>query len=70
MSMIKFKIVSVITAVISLILWLVLMIEPEVIFMLFDIDKNSSAFFIGRRAAMLFLGISVITWIARKTNTS
>ncbi|TMO69057.1 hypothetical protein [Pseudoalteromonas aurantia] len=63
--MIKFKIVSVITSVIALTLCLVLLIAPEVIFMLFNIDENSSAFFIGRRTAMLFLGISVITWVAR-----
>jgi len=63
--MIKFKMVSVITSVITLSLCLVLLLIPELIFMLFDIDENSSAFFIGRRAAMLFLGISVFTWSGR-----
>jgi len=70
MSMIKFKMVSVITAVIALTLCLVLLLTPEVIFMLFNIDENSSAFFIGRRAAMLFLGISVITWVGRNASHS
>jgi len=68
--MIKFKMVSVITAVIALTLCLVLLLTPEVIFMLFNIDENSSASFIGRRAAMLFLGISVITWVGRNTSHS
>ena len=65
MSIIKFKMVSVMTAVIALSLCLVFLLAPEVIFMLFSIDETSSAFFIGRRAAMLFLGISVITWVGR-----
>ncbi|WP_432452911.1 MULTISPECIES: hypothetical protein [unclassified Agarivorans] len=68
--MIKFKMVSVITAVIALTLCLVFLITPEVIFMLFNIDENSSAFFIGRRAAMLFLGISLITWVGRNASHS
>ena len=68
--MIKFKIVSAITAVIALTLCLVLLLTPEVIFMLFSIDENSSAFFIGRRVAMLFLGISVITWVGRNASHS
>ncbi|MGB1310761.1 MAG: hypothetical protein ACPG47_06090 [Leucothrix sp.] len=33
--------------------------------MLFNIDGHASAFFIGRRAAALFLGISVFTWVGR-----
>ena len=68
--MIKFKMVSVITAVIALTLCLVLLLTPEVIFLLFSIDENSSAFFIGRRVAMLFLGISVITWVGRNASHS
>jgi hypothetical protein len=63
--MIKFKIVSVITAVIAFILSMVLILTPELLFILFNIEENSSAFFIGRRAAMLFLGISVFTWVGR-----
>jgi hypothetical protein len=70
MGIIKFKMVSVITAVIALTLCLVLLLKPEVIFMLFSIDENSAAFFVGRRAAMLFLGISVITWVGRNASHS
>ena len=68
--MIEFKVVSVITAVIAFVLCIVLILFPEVIFMLFNIDGNSSAFFIGRRTAMLFLGISVLTWAGRNASHS
>jgi peptidoglycan/LPS O-acetylase OafA/YrhL len=64
-SMIEFKVVSVITALISFFLCLVLLFYPKVIFILFNIDENNSAFFIGRRTAMLFLGITVLTWVGR-----
>jgi len=68
--MIKFKLVSIITAVIAFVLCVILLLAPEVIFMLFNIDEHSSAFFIGRRAAMLFLGISVFTWFGRNAEHS
>ena len=68
--MIKFKMVSIITAVIAFTLCGVLLLTPEVLFMLFNIDENSSAFFIGRRAAMLFLGISVLSWVGRNAEHS
>jgi len=63
--MIKFKWVSVITAIIALTLCLALLLVPEILFNLFSIDEHSSAFFMGRRAAVLFLGIAVITWSGR-----
>ncbi|MBB1368881.1 hypothetical protein H5154_21305 [Pseudoalteromonas sp. SR44-5] len=68
--MIKFKVVSIITAAIAFTLCLVLILIPEVLFMLFNIDENNSAFFIGRRAAMLFLGISVFSWFGRNAEHS
>jgi len=57
--MIEFKKLSTITAFITFVLFLVLLLLPEIIFILFQIPENSSAFFISRRAAMLFLGIAV-----------
>lgn len=63
--MTEFKRVSTITACIALTLCMVLITYPEAIFLLFGIPENSSAFFIGRRAAMLFLGISVFAWVGR-----
>ena len=38
--------------------------------MLFGIDEHSSALFIGRRAAMLFLGLAVLTWFIRNAGYS
>ena len=68
--MVTFRIVSVITALITLTLCVVLLLIPELIFWLFGIEEHSSAFFIGRRAAMLFLGISVFTWVGRNAEQS
>ncbi len=70
MSMFKFKTVSMITAVVALVLCVILLSVPEVIFELFNVDDNSLAFFFGRRAAMLFLGISVLTWVGRNASHS
>jgi len=53
--MLEFKNISIITAAITLILCVILVLSPEVIFLIFDIEESSSAFFIGRRAAMLLL---------------
>ena len=61
--MLEFKNISIITAAITLILCVILMLAPEVIFLIFDIEESNSAFFIGRRAAMLFLGFgSALGW--------
>lgn len=68
--MFKFKTVSMITAVVALVLCVILLSVPEVIFELFNVDDNSLAFFFGRRAAMLFLGISVLTWVGRNASHS
>lgn len=63
--MINFKILSVVTAFICFVLCITLMFYPEIIFLLFDIEQNNSAFFICRRSAILFLGVSVYTWSGR-----
>ena len=63
--MIEFKNMSSITAFIALSLCMLLLFSPGVVFWLFNIEGHSSAFFIGRRAAMLFLGVSVLTWMSR-----
>lgn len=68
--MVNFKLLNTATALIALILCSVLILVPEVLFMLFGIDEHSSAFFIGRRAAMLFLGLAVLTWCIRKAEFS
>jgi uncharacterized membrane protein len=63
--MIEFRKLSTITAIITFGLFLVLLFFPEIIFILFQIPDNNSAFFISRRAAMLFLGIAVFSWLGR-----
>ena len=63
--MIDFKPLSTVTAIITFTLFLCLLIVPEMIFILFQIEESESAFFISRRAAMLFLGISIFSWLGR-----
>lgn len=60
--MITFKIISTFTALLSFILFLILLFFPESIFILFQIEGSSSAVFVSRRASMLFLGIAALTW--------
>lgn len=66
----EFKSINIITAVIALILCLILLLFPEFIFYLFGIQEHDSAFFIGRRASMLFLGISVLLWASKNSKNS
>nr|WP_298137676.1 hypothetical protein [uncultured Pseudomonas sp.] len=61
----SFRLVSTLTAVIASLLFIVLLFVPEIAFSLFAIEENQSAFFIARRAAMLFLGIAVVAWVGR-----
>ena len=61
----SFSLVSTLTAVIASLLFIVLLFVPEIAFSLFAIEENQSAFFIARRAAMLFLGIAVVAWVGR-----
>ncbi len=65
MSTFNYKSVSTVTAVIAFILFLILLVAPVSIFMLFQVQGNESAFFISRRAEMLFLGIASFLWLGR-----
>ena len=65
--MIQFKNVSSITALIWFVLFIVLLVTPQVIFILFNIQEHESAIFLSRRAAMLFLGLSIIIWASRNS---
>ncbi len=64
--MITFKHLSTITALITSVLFLVLLFTPGILFTLFQIQMHDSASFISRRAAMLFLCIAIILWLNRK----
>ncbi|WP_114326959.1 hypothetical protein [Candidatus Colwellia aromaticivorans] len=68
--MFEFKKLSVITACITFLICLVLLIYPEIIFYLFQIPENDSAFFMGRRAAMLFACIAIFSWVGRNASNS
>ncbi len=68
--MINFKSLSIITSVLSITLFLFLIIIPEPIFILFDVEGNKSAYFVSRRAAMLFAGYSVISYFLRNIQPS
>lgn len=68
--MIAYRVVSIFTAFLALALCLLLLLAPEVIFVLFDIQGHYSGSFLGRRTAMLFLGISILTWASRNASHS
>lgn len=68
--MVDFDKLSVVTAVISSILFVILLFYPEVVFWLFSVAESESGEFIARRAAMLFLGIAVLSWFVRSAADS
>jgi hypothetical protein len=68
--MVNFKTLNLITSLMSFVLFVSLLVIPEPIFWLFQVEGNNSAFFISRRAAMLFLGIAVISFLSRSAKNS
>lgn len=66
----SFKLLSMCTAIVALLLCLLLLVYPDVLLFLFGIKSDSAGYFIGRRAAMLFLGLSVLTWCSRNLSHS
>jgi hypothetical protein len=68
--MVDFRTLNKIASGISIALFLFLLIFPEPIFYLFNVGGNDSAYFISRRAAMLFLGFGVISWLSRNAQPS
>jgi hypothetical protein len=63
--MIEYRILSLISSGIAILLFISLLFVPEPIFILFGIGGNESAYFIARRAAMLFLMLAVIAYFSR-----
>jgi len=59
--------ISSFSAFVAASLCLVLLARPEIEFDLLGVALTESSAFIGRRAAMLFLGIAVICWSSRKS---
>ncbi|WP_420860910.1 hypothetical protein [Algirhabdus cladophorae] len=62
-----FQNISTIIALVFFTLCLTLIFAPDVLYWLFQIDQEPSADFLAKRAGMLFLGLSVICFLARKT---
>ena len=61
----RYRTLNIITAIIFITLSVIAMFFPELITMLFQIEGNESVFFIGRRASILFLGLSTLLWFQR-----
>ena len=68
--MISFKHLNMITACISFTLFVLLLFIPELIFWLFEVSADEAAYFISRRAAMLFLGLAMIVYFSRHAKNS
>jgi TM2 domain-containing membrane protein YozV len=66
----SFKTLNFITTGISTILSIILLFFPKVIFLLFGIDGNASAYFISRRASMFCIGYAVICYFSRNSKPS
>lgn len=63
--MITYKTLSLITANLSITLAIFLLLVPEPIFLIFGVAGNESAYFISRRASMLFAGYAAIAFFSR-----
>ena len=68
--LLNFKILSIASALIALLLGLVLLLVPGLLFNLFSVTANEAAFFMGRRTAILFLGVSVLSWLVKDAEPS
>ncbi len=68
--MIRFRTLSIVSSIISFLLFITLLLAPQLVFMLFEVEGNASAYFLARRAAMLFLGYAVIACVIRNAEHS
>lgn len=63
--MIAYKTLSVMTASLCITLAVFLLLIPEPIFLIFGVAGNESAYFISRRASLLFVGYAAIAFLSR-----
>lgn len=63
--MVNYKTTSIYTALIAFTLFTILIFLPEMLFWIFGVEQSNSAFFVGRRMAMLFLGLAILLWVGR-----
>ena len=68
--MINFKKISTFTASIACSLFAAFLLYPEFPFSLFGIEQSSAALLVGRRMAMLFLGLAILLWVGRNAEHS
>lgn len=66
----SFKNTCIAAAVIWIALFIVLLFYPALIYWVFALPESDSASFVLRRAAMLFLGLAVISWLIRDSSHS
>jgi len=65
--MLNYKIVSIASAILTSILFLSLLLMPDLIFWIFSIETTEAANFIARRASILFLGLAILSFLSRNT---
>ncbi len=63
--MITYKNVSIAATGLTFILFIILLFFPNLIFFIFNIEGAEAALLLSRRAAMLFLGLAVISFLGR-----
>nr|WP_295885176.1 hypothetical protein [uncultured Devosia sp.] len=63
--LLSYRAASLVTAALFTVLFAVLMISPAVMFWLFGIEANAAAEFVGRRTAILFIGLAVVVFLGR-----
>jgi hypothetical protein len=68
--MMTFKKINMLNFIVCAFLFLLLLFYQAPIFLLFDIKGNETAYFICRRAAMLFGGFAVISFFTRDLQSS
>ena len=61
-----FERLSIFTSILTFTLFASLLLAPELILGLMDVACPPEAAFLARRASMIFLGLAVMSWLARK----
>ncbi len=68
--MLNYKTISIASTVLTAILFLSLLLVPDVIFWVFSIEAGDAAYFIARRASILFLGLAILSFMSRDAQHS
>lgn len=61
----SYKVVSIAASALYSALFLCLLVAPDLIYWLFGIERHTTADLFAKRAAMLFLGLAVLTFLGR-----